>query len=409
VLNKKNVLIIAYACEPNKTSEPGVGWNLSKEISKFSNTTILTRENNKVNIETIKDTSDKRIFIYYDLPNFFKILKKKMPLGTQLYYLCWQWGAYRYASKQSIKIDIVHHLTFGTSWISPPSFMLKKKFIWGPIGGGDFIPSSFLKQMNMKSILQESLYYSLNKLSRLSPFSYFIKKTASAIIFRTTSAKEVYSNSKSKILPIISETATNDLEEQGIKVHTNYIHALCIGRMTYWKGFIHAVRGFHDFLNNGGKGKLELLGNGPELERISQYVKSNNLEEHILMHGFVDATTVKEKLNKANILLHPSFRDGGSWSIMEAMSYGLPVICLNTSGPKDMVTEKCGLLIDMLTPSQVDKDIGNGLLHLSADLKQFEMLSKNAQNRIKTQYNWTIRGKEIKRVYERVINNNEGS
>ena len=27
----------------------------------------------------------------------------------------------------------------------------------------------------------------------------------------------------------------------------------------------------------------------------------------------------------------------------------------------------------------------------------------------KTQYNWTIRGKEIKRVYERVINNNEGS
>ena len=32
MIMKKNVLIIAYACEPGKTSEPGVGWNFSKEI-----------------------------------------------------------------------------------------------------------------------------------------------------------------------------------------------------------------------------------------------------------------------------------------------------------------------------------------------------------------------------------------
>ena len=33
--DKKKVLILAYACEPNKPSEPGVGWHLGREISEF--------------------------------------------------------------------------------------------------------------------------------------------------------------------------------------------------------------------------------------------------------------------------------------------------------------------------------------------------------------------------------------
>ena len=36
----KKVLIIAYACEPHQTSEPGVGWNFSSEISNFVNCSL---------------------------------------------------------------------------------------------------------------------------------------------------------------------------------------------------------------------------------------------------------------------------------------------------------------------------------------------------------------------------------
>lgn len=400
------VLIIAYACEPGKTSEPGVGWNFSKEISKTFDTVVLTRENNKKSIE--HSLKDDRSFLYYDLPKIFKTLKKKLPLGTQLYYVCWQWGAYSYARKE-LKInlqtiDIVHHLTFGTSWIAPPSFMLNKKFIWGPIGGGDFIPAKFLKQMNFKSLMQESLYYVLNKISKYSIFSYLVRKNSSAIVFRTESAKKAFSSTISKVLPIISETASHDLKIKQQKKHSSFVNAVCVGRMTYWKGFIYAVQGFHSFLEKGGIGKLELLGNGPELEKINRYIKENNLDEHIITRGFVNNDVVKDKLEEATVLLHPSFRDGGSWAIMEAMSYGLPVVCLNTSGPKDMVTEKCGLLIDMFSPKQVVKDIGDGLIKLSKESELFTQLSQNAQLRIKTEYSWSKRGEQIKKVYKEVLN-----
>ena len=95
--DKKSVLIIAYACEPNEPSEPGVGWNFSQEISKFMKVTVLTRENNRQIIESID--ADNINYIYYDLPKFFVVLKKRIPFGLQIYYTLWQWGAYLNANK----------------------------------------------------------------------------------------------------------------------------------------------------------------------------------------------------------------------------------------------------------------------------------------------------------------------
>ena len=43
------ILAIAYACEPNRGSEPGVGWNWVKLISAISNCelSVITRANNQ--------------------------------------------------------------------------------------------------------------------------------------------------------------------------------------------------------------------------------------------------------------------------------------------------------------------------------------------------------------------------
>ena len=131
----------------------------------------------------------------------------------------------------------------------------------------------------------------------------------------------------------------------------------------------------------------------------------NNLSKYVEFKGYVPNKDVQTEIENSHVLLHPSFREGGSWAIMEAMSFGLPVICLNTSGPKDMVTNSCGLLIDLVSPEQVSEDIGNGLLQLSKDSELYSELSKNAINRVKTEYNWTRRREQIKQVYDEVLNN----
>ena len=404
-MNKRKTLIIAYACEPNQTSEPGVGWFFTQEISKSINTTVLTRRNNKSIIE--KEETNNINFIYYDLPSFFTKIKKKLPLGTQLYYFLWQWGAYFYLrnfiKKSNFNFDIIHHLNFSISWLTPPSFLLNSPLVWGPIGGGDFIPLQFLRRMKFISILNECFYYLINQLNKFSPFSFLIRKSMSALIFRTESAKKSYNFKKKDIIyGVISETAFSGNIFKKEKLDSSFINAICVGRMTYWKGFLLAVKGFHMFLDNGGNGRLELYGNGPEFKVIEDYIKKNHLEKKILLKGFVDNDVINESLKKSTILIHPSFRDGGSWSVMEAMSNGLPVICLDTSGIKDMVSEECGILIDLISPKQVIKDIKEGLHMLQNSPIIYRKMSNNAQNRIKTEYNWTKRGDQIMSVYDKI-------
>ena len=74
-----NAIIIAYACEPNKPSEPAVGWNCIHEIAKFANVVVITRSNNRKSIET--SSTDGRIkFVYVDYNEAITKLKKSVPI-----------------------------------------------------------------------------------------------------------------------------------------------------------------------------------------------------------------------------------------------------------------------------------------------------------------------------------------
>ena len=124
-----NILVVAYACEPFASSEPGVGWNFLKEISKFSRVWVVTRSNNKPAIDKAAASgmgtlAGRITWIYVDLPTWVTRIKNKIPLGTQAYYSLWQWWALAVCRRiqQTVKFDLVHHLTFGVTWLAPVIF-----------------------------------------------------------------------------------------------------------------------------------------------------------------------------------------------------------------------------------------------------------------------------------------------
>ncbi|MFM1794249.1 MAG: hypothetical protein RL642_634, partial [Bacteroidota bacterium] len=72
-----HVLIIAYACEPDRGSEPGTGWNVALGLSAFHRVTVATRANNRASIEKFINnySGSKPEFIYIDPPNWALCLK----------------------------------------------------------------------------------------------------------------------------------------------------------------------------------------------------------------------------------------------------------------------------------------------------------------------------------------------
>ena len=142
-----NVLILAYACDPLKGSEPGVGWNMSVALSKIHNVIVLTRRKNKRNIEDFisKHPLENISFVYHDLPERWMWIKKKV--SEQAYYMLWNLTA-KNVVKSIIKndnIDILHHLTFNQYRTPSAGYFANKPFVVGPVGGAELIILCFIQ------------------------------------------------------------------------------------------------------------------------------------------------------------------------------------------------------------------------------------------------------------------------
>src|SRR5580704_17027210 len=90
------VLISAYACEPNKGSEPEVGWQWALQMAQYHDVTVLTRANNRAVIEKelalLRGTRPLPEFIYHDEGPFWLWLKRRFK-AIRVYYVIWQISA----------------------------------------------------------------------------------------------------------------------------------------------------------------------------------------------------------------------------------------------------------------------------------------------------------------------------
>ncbi len=403
------VLVIAYACEPGKSSEPGVGWNFVREIAKFAEATVITRANNREVIEQAqgRGLSNKVTWIYVDLPGWARWLKKRIPFSVQVYYALWQLLALLKARKVARRdtIDLVHHLTFSMTWSPPATIMMRQPVLWGPVGGGDFVPQHVLTHERKRSIAREMLYRSLCAWAwHVSPLGRHVRGKAAGILFRTRSAESRFPPTATSVRGVIPETSLETAEAHPRnRARYDQLGVLCLGRLTYWKGFWHAVRAFDRYLQCGGRGALTIVGDGPERRRIQRYVEQRGLEERIRLVGAVPRERVPDYLSQADVLLHPSFRDGGSWSVLEAMSKGIPVVCLAQGGPADMTGNEGGVCVEPADPESLVRGLAEALVRLEQDKDEWLELSRGAARRARCAYNWERRGREVAAVYARVL------
>jgi len=84
------VLLSAYACEPNKGSEPEVGWQRALHMLSIADEVwVLTRSNNRSVIEADPLSHSAGLhFIYYDLSKWALRLKRKFWF-LPIYFVLW--------------------------------------------------------------------------------------------------------------------------------------------------------------------------------------------------------------------------------------------------------------------------------------------------------------------------------
>lgn len=404
---KLKILISAYACEPNKGSEPEVGWRWSKEIVKFAEVWVITRENNKEVIEEeLKKRPDPNIhFIYIDLPKWMRFWKKGSR-GARTYYYLWQIAALRQAKRfqRSIKFDIVQHVTFVNDWL--PSFMafLSVPLIWGPIGSHPPFPKHF--QPKFRSILLENARLLIQNFFRhCDPFFYITLIKAKKIIMINRNIAKKYPFTLLKSDKIIFQPAIAIDYKLDTKTPINKrdnISIISVGRLIYIKGFHLTLKVFSVICKKIPNIKLKIIGEGPERNYLEKLASEEGIKERVIFLGNVKRDAVYDEMKESDLFLFPSF-EGGGMVVLEAMSLGLPVICLDYGGPGEMVTDECGIKVKPVNLEQTINDLSGALLKLANDPALRKRMGEAGQSRVKDFYSWNKRGKFIEQVYKSII------
>jgi len=404
-----NILLGVYACEPNKGSEPEVGWQMVNEIAKaMPNDMIyaITKSNNKVAIEQEK-YPDNLIFFYYTPPKWLTFWKKG-GRGIRTYYYIWMIGASLYMKRQKKIFDVVHHITFVNDWL--PSFfsLLKKKdniFIWGPIGSHDPIKKKFLHGRKRHYI--EKIRIFLQCFFRnLDPIFYYCKIKADCIIGINENVFHKLKLKKGKYF--ITEPAigmkkkfveAKQIEEKKSDTFT----LISVGRLIYIKNFRLTILSFAKFLENNPNltnVQLQIIGDGEDRKSLEKLVEKLKIDKYVEFLGKVTRQEVLEQFSKVDLFLFPTLESAG-FVILEAMSYALPIIAMDYGGPQQFILNYNKE--QLVSSTQSYEEIINALaLNIERLYKNKDLCSNiGHQNRqdVIDNFTWEAKTKRIKKLY----------
>ena len=97
-------------------------------------------------------------------------------------------------------------------------------------------------------------------------------------------------------------------------------------------------------------------------------------------------------VEQSDIFLFPSLREGGSWSLMEAMAIGLPVICLDWAGMAITTDDTCAVRLPVTDPEQMPKDMAAAITKLIENPGLRRTMGEAGRKRIKEVFNWESKG-----------------
>jgi glycosyltransferase involved in cell wall biosynthesis len=342
------LLLSAYACEPDRGSEPGVGWHWVLELARLGHDVwVVTRTNNQQAIQRVSPNLPNVRFVYYDLPNWLATLKKKAPI-LQFYYLLWQWGAYRRARElhRQEQFDLVQHLTFGV--FRHPSFMgrLGIPFIFGPVGGGERTPFRLRMDYGLKGHLLDAARDLTNVAARWNPWLHETCGAAHLILVKTPhtgmALPRRYHHKVRHALEIgVASAAASPQSAQ----HDGGIRFLFVGRFLFWKGMQYGLRALATVLHDVPSARLTIVGAGPEGRRWRRLCQTLGIAHAVEWNGWMHQSELASVYRSHHVLLFPSLHDSSGGVVLDAMSYGLPVVCFDLGGPGVLVTENSGIVV----------------------------------------------------------------
>jgi glycosyltransferase involved in cell wall biosynthesis len=155
---------------------------------------------------------------------------------------------------------------------------------------------------------------------------------------------------------------------------------LYAGRLLYWKGVHVAVQAFAEVSRQMSGARFTIVGDGPERSKLEEAVRLHNVQGQVVFIPRLPQNKLFDLYDSHDLLLFPSFHDSGGFVVLEALSHGLPVVCLDLGGPRDIVTSNSGVVIKTYgrNTTQVATAMADEICRLLSSPRKLSELSDGA-------------------------------
>jgi len=410
------VLINSYTCCPGMGSEPGMGWNWIISLAHYCEIFVITEGEFRPQIESwlndpANETVAKNLHFYWN------------PVSDAVRKMCWNqgdWRFYKYykdwqkstadiarkiCSEQ--KIDILHQLNM--IGFREPGYLWKVSqetgipFVWGPVDAKESFPMAYAKHANTKTKCFMAVKNFITGLQLR--WSSRVRKAANQASF-VVSASSNSVRSFAKFLkidsPLLNETgsiSSNSFNAIDRTERKETLDILWVGKFDFRKQLDLAIK---SVARSGIKNIiLHILGGG-DSSAYKKVAEEEGVSRNCIWHGIVSHDEVQKIMQQCDLMLFTSVAEGTPHVVLEAIANGLPVLCFDTCGQGDCVSDSVGIKIPLTTPEQSAIDFAEAIKKLNVNRDLLKEMSENCAKRAQ-ELSWENKAKAMLQLYEKAF------
>jgi glycosyltransferase involved in cell wall biosynthesis len=307
--------------------------------------------------------------------------------------------------------DILHHITYATWRMGTPLAGLGKPLIFGPVGGGEKFPLSFLNMLSPLSAVFELSRSATGWLAKRSKQVLQSISTSTLLLTNNRETQELFLSlgvSGSKI-EIMSQSFLSTERMEQLKCNqpkSDPQEKLIIfagGNLEGRKGVAIVLRALSILSQWKIPYEFTYGGKGPELSYLDQLAKKLRLAKINTKLGLVlTQESYLRELRRSHIYLLPSLREGAPVTMMEAMGASCVPVVGKCGGAAMLVDEDCGRLIPITTPVEMAEEIADKLRSLWEKPEALNTLGESARLRVKEKCSEDYYRKQINDHYRSI-------
>ena len=152
----------------------------------------------------------------------------------------------------------------------------------------------------------------------------------------------------------------------------------------------------------GSKEILETAAMMPEVHfrlvgSVAQEIADMVYPTNVTLVGRLEQEDVQKELDAADVFVFPSYSEGFSQALLEAMARGLPIVASNVGANREMIKDEGGVILDSISADAIVR----ALYKIEKQQIRADMSAWNIK-KVKMEYDYDVTMYNIMNLYEKV-------